>query len=114
MPQTVVPDQGAQSGYGEKAMEVYLTGPKLRSEAHKNLVEGQMRNHLSKWLHTPLDEITKDMCVSSHVCVAKTGKRGANHMPMSVTGKHDVVSHHERLREPMAELVAAFKHKDLI
>ncbi|MEP4198111.1 MAG: integrase family protein [Aliishimia sp.] len=64
----------------ERAMTTYLARPKLRSEANKKLVEGQMRNHLSKWLQTPLDEITKAMCVSSHSRIAKTGERGANHV----------------------------------
>lgn len=64
----------------KQAMEVYLARPKLRSEANKKLVEGQMRNHLSKWLHTPLDEITKAMCAAAHSRVARTGERGANHV----------------------------------
>ena len=64
----------------KKAMEVHLARPKRRSEANKKLIEGQMRNRLSKWLQTPLDEITKAMCVSSHSCIAQTGERGANHV----------------------------------
>jgi integrase len=37
-----------------------------------------------------------------------------NHTPASVTGKHYVVSNHERLRAPMGEVIKAFKRKDLI
>ncbi len=59
-------------------METYLARPKLRTDANKTLIKGQMRNHLSKWLHELLDEITKDMCVSSHKRIVKSGKRGAH------------------------------------
>lgn len=42
-------------------------------------MRSQMHSHLKEWLDTPLDEITKAMCVRAHARVAANGERTANH-----------------------------------
>ena len=66
-----------------EAMETYLARPKLRSDANKRVVEGQMRLHLKAWLKTPLDEITKADCVAAHRRITPKGERCANHVMKS-------------------------------
>lgn len=44
----------------------------------------------------------------------ETVGRLLNHTPASVTGARYIVVGHEKLREPMSEVVSAFKRKDLI
>lgn len=62
------------------ATDGYLARPKLRSEHNKSAVRVQMHDHLKDWLDTPLDEITKDMCVRAHARIAPRGNRAANHV----------------------------------
>lgn len=64
----------------EQALETYVTRPKLRSARNKRLIHNQMHKHLKKWLHVPLDEITKADCVHAHARASETGKAGANHV----------------------------------
>lgn len=63
----------------ERAMEVYLARPKLRSESHKHGTRQQINLHLKDWLNLPLDEITKTMAVRRHQEMAGTPS-GANHV----------------------------------
>ena len=79
------------------ATKDYLARPKLRSDANKGIVDGQMNQHLKAWLKRPLDEITKADCVAAHsrIAVEKEGKnslgryriiggeRAANHVMKS-------------------------------
>jgi integrase len=44
----------------------------------------------------------------------ETVGRLLNHTPQSVTGSRYIVVDHKKLREPMAEIISAFKRKDLI
>jgi len=62
----------------ETAMKAYLARPKLRSDEHKNDIEGQFRKHLKDWLRLPLDEITKAMVAARHAGMAEVPS-AANH-----------------------------------
>ncbi|WP_074257713.1 integrase family protein [Vannielia litorea] len=63
----------------ERAMEVYLMRPKLRSEAQKRNLRQQFDLHLRDWLKLPLDEISKAMAADRHRSMASTPS-GANHV----------------------------------
>lgn len=67
----------------DQATDDYLARPKLRSEANKKAVRGQVHQHLKAWLKVPLDEISKSDCVAAHSRIASVGQRGANHVPKS-------------------------------
>jgi len=62
----------------ERAMEVYLARPKLRSERARYDLKGQFQKHLGDWLRLPLDEITKGMVAARHGEMAKVPS-AANH-----------------------------------
>ena len=80
----------------EQATATYLARPKLRSEHNKNQVRSQIHNHLTAWLSTPLDEITKADCDAAHARIAKSGERGANHVLKSF---RSVYNHARRIHD---------------
>lgn len=77
-----------------QALDNYLAREKLRSEHNKTSVGSQIKIHLKSWLHLPLNEITKQMCVDAHRRAASPrsgvdalgrnkqmgGRRAANHV----------------------------------
>ena len=62
----------------DAAMTAYLNRPKLRSQAHKDGIQGQFEKHLKDWLRLPLDEIPKAMVAERHRSLAKVPST-ANH-----------------------------------
>lgn len=62
----------------ERAIEIYLARPKLRSARNCTMVRQQLHKHLADWLRLPLDEISKGMVVSRHLQMAKAPS-AANH-----------------------------------
>ncbi len=62
----------------QRAMDVYLARPKLRSERARYNVQNQFQKHLGDWLHLPLEEITKGMVATRHEEMAKVPS-AANH-----------------------------------
>ncbi len=50
----------------ERAMESYLSRPKLRSEKGKKELRRQFEKRLRDWMRLPLDQITRGMVVARH------------------------------------------------
>ena len=75
----------------EQATATYLARPKLRSEHNKNQVRSQIHNHLTAWLSTPLDEITKADCDAAHSRLPRRrGRReGSRATVCPETGRYD-------------------------
>lgn len=63
----------------ERALEAYLSRPKLRSDEHKRSLGQQFELHLKDWLKLPLDEISRSMVLERHRSMASKPS-AANHV----------------------------------